>query len=100
MIMRAKPRREPGKPSNPAMRERVRRSRLPRKDGAVAPAASPEPCDEAALFRLLTWLSPSFPVGAFSFSSGIEWAVEAGDIVDAAGLGDWLGAMIADGAGF
>jgi urease accessory protein len=55
---------------------------------------------EAALYRLLTWLSPSFPVGAFSYSSGIEWAVEAGDIVDAASLQDWLTAMLAEGAGF
>src|SRR5882757_2296772 len=40
--------------------------------------------DEAkALYRLMTWLSPSFPVGAYSYSSGIEWAVEAGDITDA-----------------
>jgi urease accessory protein len=56
--------------------------------------------EAAALYRLLTWLSPSFPVGAFSYSSGIEWAVEAGDIVDAASLRDWLGAMLADGSGF
>jgi urease accessory protein len=48
----------------------------------------------------MTWLSPSFPVGAFSYSSGIEWAVEAGDVVDAASLRDWLGAMLADGPGF
>ena len=39
--------------------------------------------EAAALYRLMTWLSPSFPVGAFSYSSGIEWAVEAGDIGDA-----------------
>jgi urease accessory protein len=56
--------------------------------------------EAAALYRLMTWLSPSFPVGAFSYSSGIEWAVEAGDIVDAASLRDWLGAMLADGSGF
>ncbi len=56
--------------------------------------------ETAALYRLMTWLSPSFPVGAFSYSSGIEWAVEAGDIVDAASLQDWLGAMLADGPGF
>jgi urease accessory protein len=56
--------------------------------------------EAAALFRLMTWLSPSFPVGAFSYSSGIEWAVEAGDIVDAASLRDWLASMLADGAGF
>ena len=55
--------------------------------------------EAAALYRLMTWLSPSFPVGAFSYSSGIEWAVEAGDIVDAASLRDWLAAMLADGLG-
>jgi urease accessory protein len=56
--------------------------------------------ETGALYRLMTWLSPSFPVGAFSYSSGIEWAVEAGDIADAAALRDWLGAMLADGPGF
>ncbi|WP_065753231.1 urease accessory protein UreF [Bradyrhizobium paxllaeri] len=56
--------------------------------------------EAGALYRLMTWLSPSFPVGAFSYSSGIEWAVEAGDITDAASLRDWLAAMLADGSGF
>jgi urease accessory protein len=54
----------------------------------------------AALFRLMTWLSPAFPVGAFSYSSGLEWAVEAGDIRDAATLQDWLTSMLAAGSGF
>ena len=62
--------------------------------GAIADAG------HAALYRLLTWLSPSFPVGGFSYSSGIEWAVEAGDIRDAASLQDWLAAMLTDGSGF
>ncbi|NWG25477.1 MAG: urease accessory protein UreF [Pseudorhodoplanes sp.] len=48
----------------------------------------------------MAWLSPSYPVGAFSYSSGIEWAVEAGDIRDAATLKGWLAAMMASGAGF
>jgi urease accessory protein len=56
--------------------------------------------EAAALYRLMTWLSPAFPVGAFSYSSGIEWAVEAGDITDAASLRDWLAAMLSDGSGF
>ena len=56
--------------------------------------------EAAALYRLMTWLSPAFPVGAFSYSSGIEWAVEAGDIVDAASLRDWLASMLTDGPGF
>ena len=55
--------------------------------------------EAAALYRLMTWLSPSFPVGAFSYSSGIEWAVEAGDITKAASLQHWLSSMLADGAG-
>src|SRR5437868_6018676 len=66
---------------------------------------SGDPCmmeadEAAALYRLMTWLSPSFPVGAFSYSSGIEWAVETGDISDAQTLKAWLAAMLADGAGF
>ena len=48
----------------------------------------------------MTWLSPSFPVGSFSYSSGIEWAVESGDINDRASLQDWLTVMLLDGAGF
>jgi urease accessory protein len=74
-------------------------------DGARSFAAVLSPESEASsdpdatLFRLLTWLSPAFPVGAFSYSSGIEWAVEAGDIRDAASLQDWLGSLLSDGAG-
>jgi urease accessory protein len=56
--------------------------------------------EAAALYRLMTWLSPAFPVGGFSYSSGIEWAVEAGDVTDVATLTDWLDAMLAEGAGF
>lgn len=59
--------------------------------------------DEAgggALYRLMAWLSPAYPVGAFSYSSGIEWAVEAGDIKDAESLRRWLAVVIGEGAGF
>ncbi|UFZ08412.1 urease accessory protein UreF [Bradyrhizobium ontarionense] len=56
--------------------------------------------EAAALYRLMTWLSPSFPVGAFSYSSGIEWAVEAGDVSDAASFRAWLAAMLTHGSGF
>jgi urease accessory protein len=72
------------------------------RTGARSEVAAPPMNDveAAALYRLMTWLSPAFPVGAFSYSSGIEWAVEAGDIHDAASLRDWLAAMLADGPGF
>jgi urease accessory protein len=67
-----------------------------------APASGPADMSEsevASLYRLMTWLSPSFPIGAFSYSSGIEWAVEAGDITDATSLRQWLTSMLTDGAG-
>jgi urease accessory protein len=53
-----------------------------------------------ALYRLLLWLSPAYPVGAFAYSSGIEWAIEAGDISNVATLRDWLDAMLTLGSGF
>jgi urease accessory protein len=48
----------------------------------------------------MSWMSPAYPVGAFSFSGGLEWAVEAGDIQDANSLLGWLTTMIRDGSVF
>ena len=53
-----------------------------------------------ALLRLLSWLSPSFPIGAFAYSHGIETAVDTGLIRSAADLEGWIGAIISHGAGF
>jgi urease accessory protein len=47
---------------------------------------------------LLLWLSPSFPVGAFAYSHGLEWAVEAGDIADAESLIAWMDDLSDHGA--
>ncbi len=52
-----------------------------------------------AMLRLLAWLSPAFPVGAFAYSHGLEWAIEAGDVRDEATLGDWLADALTHGAG-
>lgn len=54
---------------------------------------------DMSLVRLLTWLSPSFPVGAFSYSHGLEWAVEADSVRDRASLEAWIGHLLNDGAG-
>ena len=67
---------------------------------ATAGGAAALGANAGALYRLMTWLSPAFPVGAFTYSSGIEWAVEAGDIHDAATLRGWISAMLTDGAAF
>jgi len=48
----------------------------------------------------MAWFSPAYPIGAFSYSSGIEWAVEAGDVTSADTLLDWLEVMLRNGAGF
>jgi urease accessory protein len=53
--------------------------------------------DEAGLYRLVTWLSPGFPVGAFSYSHGFERAVEAGLVRDEPGLVGWLEDLLAHG---
>ena len=53
----------------------------------------------AALQRLFAWLSPSFPVGAFSYSHGLEWAIEDGSVTSAADLVAWLGDVLRHGAG-
>ena len=58
------------------------------------------PTSTQSLYRLMAWLSPAYPVGAFSYSSGIEWAVESGDVTNAATLQAWLATMLADGGGF
>ena len=53
----------------------------------------------AALYRLLAWLSPGFPTGAFSYSHGIEAAAEAGAVHDRASLEAWIAAIVRDGSG-
>jgi urease accessory protein len=47
---------------------------------------------------LLVWTSPAFPVGSFAYSHGLEWAVEAGDVRDAATLTAWLDDLLDHGA--
>ena len=53
----------------------------------------------AALYRLLAWLSPSFPIGAFSYSHGLEAAVASGAVQDRASLQTWIAAIVAQGSG-
>ena len=64
------------------------------------PDAGDDVLRPSQLYRLMAWLSPSFPVGAFSYSSGLEWAVETGDVTDAATLQRWLRTVVAHGNGF
>ena len=53
----------------------------------------------SALLRLQSWLSPAFPTGSYSYSHGLEWAVEAEYISDRKSLVDWLEADLSYGSG-
>ncbi len=55
--------------------------------------------ESMTLYKLMTWFSPSFPVGAFTYSHGIEHAIEVGLITDRASLAEWIGWIVSDGAG-
>ena len=48
---------------------------------------------------LLAWVSPAYPVGAYAYSHGLEWAVETGDVTNAESLGDWIGQILRTGSG-
>lgn len=53
----------------------------------------------AELQILAAWLSPGFPVGAYSYSHGLEWAVEHGDVADGPTLAAWVADVVALGSG-
>ncbi|MBI3546641.1 MAG: hypothetical protein HY081_08640, partial [Gammaproteobacteria bacterium] len=58
------------------------------KASRVSPSASiPK---EQALMRLLQLASPVLPVGAYSYSEGLEYVVHAGSINDAPSLRAWI----------
>lgn len=55
---------------------------------------------DAALYRLLTFMSPSYPVGAYTYSHGLEAAVEAGVVKNVESAFAWMADVIAHGGGF
>jgi urease accessory protein len=62
----------------------------------AAPVSGVEGCGLPAV-TLMAWLSPSFPVGSFAFSHGLEWAAEVGDVKDVASVTSWIGALLDSG---
>lgn len=52
---------------------------------------------EAVLYDLMSWMSPAWPIGAFAHSGGLEWAVEAGHIVDRPQAASWIGDLLDHG---
>ena len=68
-------------------------------DGYMSDGDPDQPLAPGALLRLSAWLSPSYPVGAYSFSHGLEAAGEAGLLESPAALQAWLERLLLDGAG-
>jgi len=51
------------------------------------------------LLKLMTWLSPSFPVGGYTYSHGLEYAVEDKLIVNWQALAEWVEGVLSFGVG-
>jgi urease accessory protein len=56
----------------------------------ITSTAEARPAAAAALLHLMRLASPSLPVGGFSYSEGLEAAVDAGQVRDEAGALRWL----------
>ena len=52
-----------------------------------------------ALLKLHAWLSPGYPVGAYTYSHGLEQVVASGQVTDTASAKKWIGDCLTQGAG-
>ena len=52
-----------------------------------------------ALPRLLQLASPALPVGAYTYSQGLEWAIDAGIVGDPESAGEWIGGLLGEPLG-
>jgi len=50
------------------------------------------------LLLLQVWLSPTFPIGTFAYSHGLEAAVDFGDLRDGAALREWIADLLGYGS--
>jgi urease accessory protein len=53
---------------------------------------------DEGLYRLMAWLSPAYPVGAYAYSHGLEYAVESGAVADEKSLIAWVEGIVAFGS--
>jgi urease accessory protein len=52
------------------------------------------------LLLLLNWMSPAFPIGAYAYSHGLEWAIEDGQVESADDVESWIAEVITRGSGW
>jgi urease accessory protein len=67
--------------------------------GTHMDTAMTEPVSLSALYRLLAFLSPAFPIGAFTYSHGLEQVIDEGGVTSADELNGWLEDILRYGAG-
>lgn len=63
-------------------------------DAARSPHARGAGPSKLALVRLLQLASPALPIGAYSYSQGLESRVECGAVRDGASAGAWIGDVL------
>ncbi len=63
-------------------------------------SAAEPPSSTQGLLKLLTFLSPAFPVGSFSYSHGLEWLIEAGSLSDSEDVQAWVTDLLEGGSGW
>jgi len=69
-----------------------------RTDAITPPPSIVPPAPGEARLRLFQLVSPALPVGAFSYSEGLEWLVQQGRLADGEAVRAWLEAECRAGA--
>ena len=56
--------------------------------------------EASQLLLLLNWMSPAFPIGAYAYSHGLEWAIDDGHVQTPADVESWISDVITCGSGW
>jgi urease accessory protein len=56
--------------------------------------------EHSQLLLLLNWMSPAFPIGAYAYSHGLEWAIDDGLVQSSADVKCWISDVITCGSGW
>ena len=70
-----------------------------RRTMGMADRSAAGPLSQQALLLLMNWLSPAFPVGGFSYSHGLEKAVDVGALRTADDVSRWIARILGHGGG-
>ncbi len=60
----------------------------------------PMAIDHTSLMMLLNWMSPTFPIGAFAYSHGLEQAIVDGRVTTTEQLEEWITELLQHGSGW